>query len=63
MTVRDGGQFFIGLDGPTGEAKHILVGIEDLQARDVVRREFTPDQAEDVANNLLEVVRLVREGK
>lgn len=63
MTVREGGNFYVGLDGPPGEATHVLIGIEDLQAGDVVRRAFDADRAADIADNLLEVAQLIREGK
>lgn len=60
-SVRNGGEFCIALDGPKGEACHIIVGIEDPLDSDFLIRKISADVAEDIANNLLEYVRVLRE--
>lgn len=62
LQVRDGGQFIVGLNGPVGEATHVNIGIVDPIDGVVLRRAFEPDLAEDIANNLLEVVKQIRDG-
>lgn len=61
--TRDGGQLFIALDGPPGEACHIFIGIEDLQNDDTLTRKLSADVAENVADALREYARVLREGK
>lgn len=63
MTVRQGSAFMVALDGQPGEAKAVLIGIRDPDHGDVLRVRFTPDRAEDIANNLLELAKIIRDGK
>lgn len=59
---RDGGDFVVGTNGPPGEADRVLLGVEDLQQGDTLRREFTADEAETIAAYILDIVKHIREG-
>lgn len=63
LVCRHGGAFMVALDGTPGEASHVLIGIEDPDTQEVLRRQFSADAAEDIANNLLELAQLLRDGK
>ena len=63
METREGAHFILALDGPTGEALHVNVGILDPRDGKVLKRQFNADEAEDIANNMLELVQILRERK
>lgn len=58
-----GGNFYVALNGPTGEATEVLIGIENPALGLTVARSFDPDTAEEVANKILSDARRIREGK
>lgn len=59
--VSPGGNFYLALNGPTGEATEVVIGIECVEIGCPVIRHFDADKAEDIANHLLEQVRILRE--
>lgn len=64
MHVREGGAFYLGFDGPPGKATVVNVGIADPEEPGTtIKRSFTPDKAEEIANSMLGMVQAIREGK
>ena len=61
--VREGGMFALALDGPQGEAMHVIIAIEDPIDDTFLRREFTPDEAQDIAEQMSRMAQEIKEGK
>jgi len=63
VTCREGGLFAVALDGPVGEALHVVIGMQDPKDGDLLVRHLEPDEADDVARQLTEYAAAIRAGK
>lgn len=58
-----GGNFYVALNGPQGEATEVLIGIQHpIDTHLTIARSFDPDTAEQVAHKILSDVANIRKG-